>query len=117
MSGQSKSPRSADALIPRPAVTVEALRAAVDRLDPEQTVVFDRELSEVNSPTSSALPVRTFLTRWALWVERYRVPATAARIRELEVAMGAAKTDVEARAVATGMSGLLHRVSADLALR
>lgn len=116
MSDQHSSQQSSEALVPRPAVTVEALRVAVVRLDPSQTVVFDREFSEVNSPASSALPLRTFLVRWALWVERYRVPATAARIRELEVAMGAAKTDEEARAVATEMSDLLHEVSADLSL-
>ncbi|WP_425827051.1 hypothetical protein [Streptomyces fractus] len=116
MSDLPFNPESSHELVPRPAVTVDALRAAVVRLDPAQTVVFDRELSEVNSPASSDLPLRTFLTRWAVWVERYRVPATAARIRELEVAMGAAKTDEEARAVAIEMSELLHKVSADLPL-
>ena len=116
MPGESRSPRPSEALVPRPAVTVEALRAAVDRLDPEQTTLFDREFSEVNSTASAAYPVRTFLFRWALWVERYRVPATAARIHELELAMGAAQTDEEARAVASEMSDLLAKVSASLAL-
>ncbi|QES25862.1 hypothetical protein DEJ47_04795 [Streptomyces venezuelae] len=100
-------------------MTVGALRAAVDRLDPEQTAAFDREFAAFTAESAasgSGAPVSAFLRKWAVWVERMRVPATAARVRELEAAMGAAKTDDEARAVAVEMSELLHKITADLVL-
>ncbi|WP_306317267.1 MULTISPECIES: hypothetical protein [unclassified Streptomyces] len=114
MAGQSSS----EALIPRPDVTVEALRAAVVRLDPSETARFDREFAEFEEAAASGGgdPMRSFLRAWALWVERMRLPETAARVRELEVAMGAAESDEEARAVASEMSELLYKIAADLPL-
>lgn len=118
MSDQQNSPAPTEPLIPRPDVTVEALREAVERLDASQTGRFDEEFAEFEKAAASGVgdPMRTFLRAWALWVERYRVPATAARVRELELAMGAAVTDEEARAVATEMSELLYRIADDLAV-
>ncbi|MGW6016143.1 hypothetical protein [Streptomyces sp. NPDC055210] len=119
MSHQHVDPQSTEPLIPRPAVTVEALRAAVERLDPEQTAKFDSELTAFAAEaerTGNPQSMPTFLRTWAVWVERYRVPATATRIHELEIAMGAARTDEEARAVATDMSKLLHEITDGLPL-
>ncbi|MGW2223843.1 hypothetical protein [Streptomyces formicae] len=119
MSDQQFNSSAAEPVIPRPPVTVVALRAAVERLDPGQTAKFDKESAEFEAESTASgsdAPVSTFLRKWAVWVERTRVPATAARVRELEAAMGSAKTDDEARAVAVEMSELLHKVTADLAL-
>ncbi|GGV63605.1 hypothetical protein GCM10010277_69790 [Streptomyces longisporoflavus] len=113
MSDQQFDPSSSEPVVPRSAVTVAALRKAVERLDEERTAVFDEEFARSRG---DAVATSVFLSRWSMWVERYRVPATAARIHELELAMGAAATDEEARAVATEMSELLYKVTDGLVL-
>jgi hypothetical protein len=92
----------ADPLVPRPEMTAEALRVAVERLDAQQLPAFDADAVR-GEPT--------FLPRWSLWVERHRFPAVARHVHGLEVAMGRAVTDEEARAVAVEMSTLLYAVS------
>lgn len=96
-------------------MTVEALREAVDRLDPEQTAKFDKEFSEVEAAAGGfGNPLRSFLRSWSFWVELYRVPATAARIHELELELAEARSGEESRMAATRMSVLLDEVSAAL---
>lgn len=116
MSGQQFNSPPVEPVIPRPDVTVEALRAAVERLEPEQTAKFDEEFAEFEKAAASGVgnPMRTFLRSWSFWVELYRVPATAARIHELELELARAGSGEEARMAATRMSVLLDEVSAAL---
>lgn len=89
-------------LIPRPEMMAEAMRAAVEVLDPQQLAEFDAD------------KVRgwpTFLPAWSLWVERNRFPVVQERIRELEVAMGEDHTLEGGREIAEKMSVLLYTVS------
>lgn len=104
----------ADPLIPRPPVSVVALREAVECLDAGgETARFDRELVQFEEAAASGVgdPMRTFLRSWQLWVERNRFPAVQEQIRGLEIDMHLAKSLEEGRAVATRMSRLLYAVS------
>lgn len=116
MSDQQFNSPSVEPVIPRPDVTVEALRAAVERLDASQTAKFDKEFAEFEEAAASGVgnPMRTFLRSWSFWVELYRVPGTATRIHELEWELARAGSEEEARMAATRMGALLDEVSSDL---
>ncbi|MEU5267018.1 hypothetical protein [Streptomyces hygroscopicus] len=85
-------------LIPMPALTPAALRAAVAQIAPAQLPSFVEHLDravEQAATQSTIAPLRTFLLWWGEFVAIERYPARAARLRELEaVAEGA--TDREA---------------------
>lgn len=102
MTDQQNDLLFADPLIPRPNMTAEAVRAAVEQLDPSQLDEFDAD--EVRGWP-------TFLPAWSLWVERKRFPEVMRRIRELEVAMGEDHTLEGGREIAGKMSVLLYTVS------
>nr|WP_055564727.1 hypothetical protein [Streptomyces atriruber] len=88
--------------IPRPDLTVESMRATVERLDPSRLVQLDADARR-GEPT--------FLPAWSLWVERNRFPEVMRRVHELEVAMGQEHTLEGGRAIAGEMSELLYTVS------
>ncbi|AGP56341.1 MULTISPECIES: hypothetical protein [Streptomyces violaceusniger group] len=80
-------------LIPMPALTPAALRAAVAQIAPAQLPSFVEHLDravEQAATQSTIAPLRTFLLWWGEFVAIERYPARAARLRELEaVAEGA----------------------------
>ncbi|KRV49190.1 hypothetical protein AQ490_21545 [Wenjunlia vitaminophila] len=93
-------------LIPMPALTPAALRAAVAQIAPAQLPSFVEHLDravEQAATQSTIAPLHTFLQWWGEFVAIQRHPARAARLRELEAAAEEA-TDREAlRAVLAEM--------------
>ncbi|MBB5933527.1 hypothetical protein [Streptomyces zagrosensis] len=74
-------------LIPMPALTLSALRAAVAQIAPAQLPSFAEHLDravEQAAAQSTIAPLRTFLQWWGEFVAIQRYPARAARLRELE---------------------------------
>jgi len=55
------------------------------------------------------------LHRWAIFVSLRRLPARAARLRELERKVGRAETKAEARAAAAEISAMLDEAAAEVA--
>ncbi|MFC0598070.1 hypothetical protein [Streptomyces palmae] len=85
-------------LIPMPALTPAALRAAIAQIAPAQLPSFIEHLDravEQAAAQSTIAPLRTFLLWWGEFVAIQRYPARAARLRELE-AVAEETTDREA---------------------
>ncbi len=85
MSTQHEGPH--EPLIPMPALTPDALRAAVARIAPSRLPALTQHLFEAttNAQQSQSLaPLRAFLHSWAVFVAIQRHPERAARLRELE---------------------------------
>lgn len=92
MSEQHSSPTDTP-LIPMPALTPSALRAAVAQIAPAHLPAFVKHLdqaAEQASAQSTITPLRSFLTWWGEFVAIQRFPTRAARLRELEQAAEAA---------------------------
>jgi hypothetical protein len=86
VSEQHSSPADTP-LVPMPALTAGALRAAVAQIAPAHLPAFVEHLDqavEQASAQSTITPLRSFLTWWGGFVAIHRFPATAARLRELE---------------------------------
>ena len=119
MSAETVGPaRGDEPLFPMPPVSEAPLRAAVRRLDPAEAVRFEQEFHsawEEALLSDSTVPMHTFLHRWAVFVALRRRPARAARLRELERAVGQAETRAEARVAAAGISALLDEAAAEVA--
>lgn len=78
-------------LIPQPAMTREALRDAVRRIDMPNLVVLDKECHEAfdrAAETGAINPLRFFLIKWATHVAIHRWPARAAALHEAERVAG-----------------------------
>ncbi|MFD7264039.1 DUF6247 family protein [Streptomyces sp. NPDC059874] len=78
-------------LIPQPAMTREALRDAVRRIDMANVAVFDRECNEAfdrAAGTGAINPLRFFLIKWATHVAIHRWPARSAALHEAERVAG-----------------------------
>jgi hypothetical protein len=104
-------------LFPMPPVSEAPLRAAVRRLDPAEAVRFEREFHtawEEALLSDSTVPMHTFLHRWAIFVSLRRLPARAARLRELERAVGRAETKAAARVAAAEISAMLDEAAAEV---
>ncbi|WP_030776363.1 hypothetical protein [Streptomyces sp. NRRL F-2664] len=74
-------------LIPQPAMTREALRDAVRRIDMANLAVLDRECNEAfdrAAETGAINPLRFFLIKWATHVAIHRWPARSAALHEAE---------------------------------
>ncbi|WP_234362429.1 hypothetical protein, partial [Streptomyces sp. IMTB 1903] len=74
-------------LIPQPAMTREALRDAVRRIDMANLAVLDKECNEAfdrAAETGAINPLRFFLIKWATHVAIHRWPARAAALHEAE---------------------------------
>lgn len=83
-------------LIPMPALTPEALRAAVERLTPSRVPAFVQDLVEATTnaqQTQSLAPLRTFVHAWGVFVAVQRRPSRAARLRHLEDVVSAGADD------------------------
>ncbi|MEW2414175.1 hypothetical protein AB0953_10675 [Streptomyces sp. NPDC046866] len=80
-------------LIPMPALTPAALRAAVAQIAPAHLPAFVEHLdraAEQSAEQSTIAPLRAFLQWWGEFVAVQRRPARAARLRELEALAEAA---------------------------
>lgn len=105
-------------LFPMPPVSEAPLRAAVKRLDPVEAVRFEQEFHaawEEALLSDSTVPMHTFLQRWAVFVALRRLPARAARLRELERTVGSSESAAERRAAAIEISGMLDEAAAEVA--
>lgn len=74
-------------LIPMPALTPAALRAAVAHIAPAQLPSFVEHLDQATEQAaeqSTVAPLRSFLQWWGEFVAIQRYPARAARLAELE---------------------------------
>ncbi|WP_052713999.1 hypothetical protein, partial [Streptomyces katrae] len=74
-------------LIPQPAMTREALRDAVRRLDMRSLAEFDTECHEAfdrAAETGAINPLRFFLIKWATHVAIQRWPARAGALAEAQ---------------------------------
>jgi len=70
-----------------PALTPDALRAAVAQIAPSKIPALTRHLFEAATnaqQTQSLAPLRAFVRFWAEFVALERYPERAARLRELE---------------------------------
>ena len=88
MTGQT--PDQAESLIPRPELTLPALRAAVARVVPGRLPeMFDKmQAAFVRAgEESSVVPIRMFYREWAVIVEIERHPHTARRLHSAEQAL------------------------------
>jgi hypothetical protein len=109
---------SNEPLFPMPPMSEAPLRAAVRHLDPTEAVRFEQEFHnawEEALLSDSTVPMHTFLHRWAIFVALRRIPVRAARLRELEWAVGRAETKDAARAAATEISVMLSEAAAEVA--
>ncbi len=73
--------------IPMPALTPEALRAAVANLTPSRVPAFEQDLVEAatNAQQAQSLaPLRTFVHTWGMFLAIQRRPFLAGRLRHLE---------------------------------
>ncbi|MGW4646780.1 hypothetical protein [Kitasatospora sp. NPDC004289] len=80
----------AEELIPRPELTIIALKAALAVVAPDRLLEMQTEQAEaitkaIDSETLD--PLRGFLLRWAVVVEIERYPATASKLRRAEYLM------------------------------
>lgn len=98
-------------LIPQPAMTREALRDAVRRIDMANLAVLDRECNEAfdrAAETGAINPLRFFLIKWATHVAIHRWPARSAALHEAErVAGDPGATESEFRAAMETSSRIL----------
>ncbi|MBZ4319700.1 hypothetical protein JNW98_10010 [Streptomyces sp. SCA2-4] len=101
-----------------PPLTEAALRVAVARVDLSAAVRFEQEFHaawQEAVQTDSTVPMHTFLHRWGVFVALRRIPSRAARLDELERAVGRAPTLEEARAASTEIAALLDMAAREAA--
>ncbi|MFG2293733.1 DUF6247 family protein [Streptomyces sp. NPDC048603] len=80
-------------LIPMPALTPAALRAAVAQIAPAHLPAFVEHLdraAEQSAEQSTIAPLRAFLQWWGEFVAIQRIPTRARRMHELETIAGTA---------------------------
>ncbi|MFD9631410.1 hypothetical protein [Streptomyces violascens] len=88
-------------VIPRPDLTLPALRQAVAAVAPSRLPAFFEELQQAfvrAGDEDSVVPIRMFYQRWGVVVEIERHPETARRLHAAERAVDS--QDPEARAAA-----------------
>ncbi|MGW1803170.1 DUF6247 family protein [Streptomyces sp. NPDC001984] len=100
MTALPAQPEAGEPLIPMPALTPDALRAAVERLTPSRMPAFVRDLVDATTSAQqiqSLAPLRTFVHTWAVFVAIQRYPSRAARLRHLdEVVSGGVEDPADA---------------------
>ncbi|GHF54648.1 hypothetical protein [Streptomyces morookaense] len=121
MSAQPVEPgEGADALIPQPAMTREALREAVRHIRPLNLAQYDRELGEAFDQavrTGSIGWMRTFLIKWAMFVAVERRPARAAALRVAEqVADDPSSSDEQVLDAQREIAGILAAAEKEIGL-
>lgn len=93
---------SATPLIPRPALTLPALRQAVATVVPSRLAEFFEGMQKAfvqAGDEDSVFPIRMFYWRWGVIVEIERHPETARRLHAAERAVDSEDADVRAQAV------------------
>ncbi|CAL9474871.1 hypothetical protein SUDANB120_02919 [Streptomyces sp. enrichment culture] len=107
-------------LIPQPAMTREALRDAVRRIDMPSLAALDRECHEAfdrAAETGAINPLRFFLIKWATHVAIHRWPARAAALREAERIVGdSASTEQEFQDAMATSSRILAEAQREIGL-
>ncbi|MFE9097233.1 DUF6247 family protein [Streptomyces sp. NPDC007264] len=100
MTALHAQPQPGEPLIPMPALTPDALRAAVEELTPSRMPAFVRDLVEATTSAQRAqslAPLRTFVHTWGVFVAIQRYPSRADRLRHLEdVVSGGVEDPAEA---------------------
>lgn len=77
MTAPHVEPHAGEPLIPMPALTPDALRAAVERLTPSRMQAFVRDLVDATTSAQqgqSLAPLRTFAHTWGVFVAIQRYP-------------------------------------------
>ncbi|MCQ4085197.1 hypothetical protein NGB36_32720 [Streptomyces sp. RB6PN25] len=95
-------PESDGPLIPKPALTLPALRQAVASVAPSRLPEFFEDMQKAfvqAGDEDSVAPIRIFYRQWGVVVEIERHPATAQRLHAAEAAMDSADAEVRARAI------------------
>ncbi|MER6320440.1 hypothetical protein ABT237_42890 [Streptomyces sp. NPDC001581] len=105
-------------LIPQPAMTREALRDAVRRIDMANLAVLDKECNEAfdrAAETGAINPLRFFLIKWATHVAIHRWPARSVALHEAErVAGDPDSTEEEFRAAMETSSRILTEAQREI---
>ena len=89
-------------LIPRPELTLPALRQAVATVAPSRLPEFFEDLQKAfvrAGDEDSVVPIRMFYRQWAVVVEIERHPETARRLHAAEQAISSPDPDVRERAI------------------
>lgn len=93
-------PQPGEPLIPMPALTPDALHAAIEELTPSRMSAFVRDLVDATTSAQRAqslAPLHTFVHTWGVFVAIQRYPSRAARLRYLEhVVRGGVEDPVDA---------------------
>lgn len=90
------------AVIPKPALTLPALRQAVATVVPSRLPEFFEDMQKAfvqAGDEDSVLPIRMFYRRWGVIVEIERHPETARRLHAAERAVDSEDSDVRSRAI------------------
>lgn len=107
-------------LIPRPAMTREALRDAVRRIALQELAAFDKECAEAfdrAAQAQSTNPLRFFLTKWATFVAIERHPSRAAALHEAERVSGDPQsTEEQFRSAMNTITRILAEAQRDIGL-
>ncbi|MER7815513.1 hypothetical protein [Streptomyces sp. NPDC096153] len=96
----SPQPDHGTELIPRPARTPEALRAALAAIAPERLPEMDADQRRAVAAAieqSSIKPLQLFMIAWAANIESERFPEAARELRRAEYMANAAETLEESR--------------------
>ncbi|MFG2880693.1 hypothetical protein ACGFYU_37750 [Streptomyces sp. NPDC048337] len=105
-------------LIPQPAMTREALRDAVRRIDMPSLAALDKECNEAfdrAAETGAINPLRFFLIKWATHVAIHRWPARSAALHEAErIAGDPNATEEEFRAAMQTSSRILAEAQREI---
>ena len=89
-------------LIPRPELTLPALRQAVATVAPSRLPEFFEDLQKAfvrAGDEDSVVPIRMFYRQWGVVVEIERHPDTARRLHAAEQAISSPDPDVRERAI------------------
>jgi hypothetical protein len=89
-------------LIPRPALTLPALRQAVATVAPSRLPEFFEDLQKAfvrAGDEDSVVPIRMFYRQWGVVVEIERFPEAARRLHAAEQAINSSDPDVRERAI------------------
>ncbi|MEU7042901.1 hypothetical protein AB0A77_17795 [Streptomyces varsoviensis] len=100
-----------------PPLTEAALRVAVATVDLTAAVRFEQEFHSAWQEavqTDCTVPMHTFLHRWGVFVALRRYPSRAARLDELERAVGQATDREEARASSSELAALLREAASEV---
>ncbi|MEV0278345.1 hypothetical protein AB0I22_18460 [Streptomyces sp. NPDC050610] len=100
-----------------PPLTEAALRVAVTKVDLTAAVRFEQEFHaawQEAVQTDCTVPMHTFLYRWGMFVALRRYPSRAARLDELERAVGRATDREEARASSAELAALLGEAASEV---